>query len=64
MLRSELLSSLSLGTLIVVAAIIAIVLALFLRRRSNRRPLEGRVERNVGAEIDAGKRAPDRSSRG
>ena len=39
------------------AAVIA--LAWFLRKRSNRHPLEGSQERNVAADLDAGRKAPD-----
>jgi hypothetical protein len=41
----------------------AIMLAIFLRKRSNRHPMEGRQERNVGADLDAGRKAPDHSPR-
>jgi hypothetical protein len=59
MSRLDFLSSLNLGTLIIAAAIVAIALAFFLRRRSNRHPLEGREERNVARDLDAGRPAPD-----
>ena len=57
------LSSLNLGTLVIVLLIIGIALALFLRKRSNRHPLEGREERNVAEDLDAGRNAPGRSQR-
>lgn len=57
------LSSLNLGTLVVVLLIIGIALAWFLRKRSNRHPLEGRQERNVARDLDADRNAPDQSPR-
>jgi hypothetical protein len=57
------LSSLNLGTLVVVVLIVAIGFAYFLRRKSNRRPLEGRQERNVARDLDARREAPDHSPR-
>jgi membrane protein implicated in regulation of membrane protease activity len=63
MTRTGFLASLNLGTLVIVAAIVAIAFAYFLRKRSNRHPLEGRQERNVGADLDAGRKAPDHSPR-
>ncbi|WP_448658041.1 hypothetical protein ACPVPU_11325 [Sphingomonas sp. CJ99] len=56
---TDFLSSLNLTTLVVVALIAAIGLALFLRRRSNRHSLDGKQERNVAADLDAGRAAPD-----
>ena len=61
MTSSTFLSSLNLGTLVVVLVIVAIGFAYFLRKRSNRRPLEGREERNVARDLDAGREAPDHS---
>lgn len=55
------LSSLSLVTLLIVLGVAAISLVVFLRKRSNRHPLEGKQERNVAADIEAGKSAPDYS---
>ncbi|RVT42112.1 hypothetical protein [Sphingobium algorifonticola] len=55
------LSSLSLVTLLIVLGVAAITLVVFLRKRSNRHPLEGKQERNVAADIEAGKSAPDHS---
>ncbi|WP_199035023.1 hypothetical protein [Sphingomonas mollis] len=63
MSSSNFLASLNLGTLVVVFLIAAIGFALFLRRRSNRHPMEGREERNVGEHIDAGVEPPDHSPR-
>lgn len=63
MSRPELLSSLNLMTLIGVFAIVAIAFAIFLRKRSNRKPLDGRQERNVAADLDADRAAPDHSPR-
>ncbi len=63
MARNDFLASLNLGTLMVVLVIAAVALIIFLRRRSNRHPLDGREERNVGADLDAGRKAPDHSPR-
>jgi LPXTG-motif cell wall-anchored protein len=63
MSRTDFLSSLNLFTLIGVVVIVAIALMVFLRKRSNRHPLEGRRERNVGRDLDAGREAPDHSPR-
>lgn len=63
MSSSGFLSSLNLGTLVIVFLIAAIGFAYFLRRRSNRRPMEGRRERNVARDIDAGREPPDNSPR-
>lgn len=45
-----------LGTGLLVAIF---ALGFFLRKRSNRHPLEGQRERNVAADLDAGRKAPD-----
>ena len=58
-----LLSSLNLFTLIAVVLLVAIGFAYFLRKRSNRHPLEGRQERNVAKDLDAGRDAPDHTPR-
>lgn len=50
--------SLMLMTLGAVILILAIMLIMFLRRRSNRHPMKGQPERHVGREIDEGKRGP------
>lgn len=63
MSKSELLPSLNLATLVIVLAIVAIGFLFFLRKRSNRHPMEGREERNVAADLDAGRPADDRSPR-
>ena len=63
MTRDGFLASLNLGTLVIVALVVAIAFAFFLRKRSNRHPLVGRQERNVGADVDAGREAPDHSPR-
>ena len=63
MSRPEFLSSLNLMTLIGVFVIVAIAFVIFLRKRSNRHPLEGRQERNVGADLNADRAAPDHSPR-
>lgn len=63
MSASTLLPSLNLSTLIIVFLGAAFALAWFLRRRSNRHPLEGRQERNVAKDLDAGREAPDHSLR-
>ncbi len=57
------LSSLNLGTLVIGLVIIVLALVFFLRRRSNRHPLEGREERNIAADLDAGRKAPDHNPR-
>jgi hypothetical protein len=57
------LASQNLMILVTGAIVLAIALAWFLRKRSNRHPLEGRQERNVGADLDAGRKAPDHSPR-
>ena len=64
MSTSGLLSSLNLGTLVVGFLIVVIAFGYFLRRRSNRHPMEGRRERNVAEDIDAGREPPDHSPRG
>lgn len=58
------LSSLNLMTLVVVFVIVAGAFVFFLRKRSNRHPLEGRQERNVAADLDANQAAPDHTPRG
>jgi len=63
MSRTGLLSSLNLMTLIGVFVIVAIGFLYFLRRRSNRHPLEGRTERNVARDLDADRGPPDHSPR-
>lgn len=63
MSRTDFLASLNLGTLLIVFAVVAVALIVFLRKRSNRHPLEGRQERNVGADLDAGRAAPDHNPR-
>ena len=63
MSRPEFLSSLNLMTLVVVFLIVAGAFVFFLRKRSNRRPLDGRQERNVGADLDANRAAMDHSRR-
>lgn len=61
MSRTSFLASLNQFTLIGVFVIAAIGFAWFLRRRSNRHPMEGRQERNVAEDLDAGRAAPDHS---
>lgn len=61
MARTDFLASLNLTTLVIVLAIAAVLLLLFLRRRSNAHPLEGREERNVARDLDAGRAAPPHS---
>ncbi len=63
MATSGFLASLNLGTLVIVFLVVAAGLMYFLRRRSNRHPLEGRRERNVGADLDAGREPPDHNPR-
>ena len=57
------LSSLNLGTLVIVLIVVLIAFAYFMRRRSNRHPLEGRKERNIAQDVDAGRPAPEHSPR-
>ena len=61
--KTDLLSSLNLGTLVIVLVIVVIGLIYFRRKRSNRHPMDGRAERNVAEDIDAGRDAPERSPR-
>lgn len=63
MSRGELLSSLNLMTLVVVFLVVAAAFIFFLRKRSNRHPLDDRQERNVGADLDANRAAPDHTPR-
>lgn len=63
MSKTGFLASLNLGTLVIFLIIVAIGFAFFLRRRSNRHPLEGRQERNVAQDLDAGREPPDHSPR-
>lgn len=63
MAPTEFLSAQNLMTLIAVFVIAAAAFMFFLRKRSNREPMEGRQERNVGADLDAGRKAPDHSPR-
>lgn len=63
MTRDSLPAFLNLGTLLIVL-ILAVGMALwFFRKRSNRKPMEGRKERNVAADLDRGKVAPRESPR-
>lgn len=59
----DFLSSLSLMTLLVPLILVGIAFAYFMRRRSNRHPLEGQHERNVAKDLDAGRAAPDHLDR-
>ena len=63
MSSTDFLSSLNLFTLVAVLAVVGIALLLFLRKRSNRHPLEGRQERNIARDLDAERDAPDHSPR-
>lgn len=63
MSSSGFLASLNLGTLVIVFLVVAIGFVYFLRRRANRHPLEGRQERNVAEDLDAGRDPPDHSPR-
>jgi len=63
MSSSGFLSSLNLMTLGIVLVVAALAFAYFLRRRSNRHPLEGRQERNIAEDLDAGRKPPDHSPR-
>ena len=59
----EYLASQNMMILVTAFLVVAISFAYFLRKRSNRHPMEGRQERNVGADLDAGRKAPDHSPR-
>ncbi|OZA94532.1 hypothetical protein U4960_14590 [Altererythrobacter sp. H2] len=61
MSASELVPILGLVTLIIALIAAAIALTKFLRKPSNRHPMDHREERNVAADIDAG-RAPKNHS--
>jgi hypothetical protein len=63
MTPSTFLSSLNLATLVIVLVVVAFALAYFLRKRSNRHPMEGREERNVARDLDAERDPPDHSPR-
>lgn len=63
MAPTEFLSAQNLMTLIAVFVIAAVAFMFFLRKRSNRHPMEGRQERNIAADLDAGRKAPDHSPR-
>ena len=54
----EMQASLGLVTLVIAFLVVAIAFASFLRKRSNRHPLAGKQERNVAADLDAGRTAP------
>lgn len=57
------LGSLNLGTLVIVFLVVVAGFAYFLRRRSNRHPMEGRQERNVAQDLDAGRGPGDHTPR-
>ncbi|WP_131602037.1 hypothetical protein [Sphingomonas sp. 37zxx] len=61
MSRVDFLSSLNLMTLIAVLLAAIIALAWFMRKRSNAHSMDGKQERNVGRDLDAGRSAPDHS---
>jgi preprotein translocase subunit YajC len=63
MASTEFLSAQNLMTLIAIFVIAAVAFMFFMRKRSNREPMEGRRERNVAADLDAGRKAPDHSPR-
>lgn len=63
MSSSGFLASLNLSTLVIVVLVAGAALLFFMRKRSNRHPMEGRQERNVAADIDAGRGAPGESPR-
>ena len=63
MSTSNFLGSLNLGTLVIVFLIVAAGFIFFLRKRSNRHPMDGHRERNVGADLDVGRDPPDHSPR-
>lgn len=58
MYTGDFLASLNLGTLLIVFLVVAVGLFIFLKRRRNRHPLEGRSERNIARDLDAGRAAP------
>ncbi len=64
MTSSGFLSSLNLGTLVIGVVIVAIGFLIFLRRRSNRHPMEDRQERNVAKDLDERREPPNHSPRG
>ena len=55
MSTNELVPGLGLSTLLIVLAVAAVIFLLFMRRRSNRHPMEGERERNVARDIDQGR---------
>lgn len=57
----DFLSSLNLMTLVGVLAAACLALLWFMRKRSNAHSMDGKRERNVGRDLDAGKAAPDHS---
>ena len=61
MASTSFLGALNLTTLVIVAVVVAIGFAFFLRRRSNRHPLENREERNIARDLDQGRPAEDHS---
>jgi hypothetical protein len=59
----HILSSLSLATLGIVLLIAVIVFGYFIRKRSNRHPMDGRQERNIAKDMDSGQTPHDHSPR-
>jgi hypothetical protein len=59
----HILSSLSLATLVIVLLIAAMAFVYFIRRKSNRHPMEGRQERNIAKDMDSGRKPNDHSPR-
>lgn len=55
----DFLSSLNLMTLVGVLAAACLSLLWFMRKRSNAHSMDGKRERNVGRDLDAGRAAPD-----
>ena len=63
MASTEFLSAQNLMTLVAVFLIGLTAFLYFMRKRSNRHPMAGRQERNIAADLDAGRAAPDHSPR-
>jgi hypothetical protein len=59
----HILSLLSLATLGIVLLIAAAGFVYFIRRKSNRDPMNGRQERNIAKDLDGGQEPPNHSPR-
>ena len=58
MLMNEMVPSLMFATLGLGLLVLVVILVMFLRRRSNRHPMDDQPDRNVSKEIDRGDRGP------